>query len=600
MKLCAFLCLAVACANPPMPPPAKLSVPALPVARPTSPVVAEQLKALTDRYWRTLLELGPLLGTGGPLYATAIGDHRFDGKLDELSPETRTRLLQSMADIRIVADQIAVGELGSEDALTLELLRARLEEGSASTVCDFELWTVDQLFGPQIELAQTQLYYPLGTAQGAAELAARYSQAGRFFDQIIANLSRGLAAGKIAPKVNVQRVIDQLDKLLERNELLPPEDRFAGLPKAQRVSARDAVRRAVEEQVLPGLRRYRAFLSQQILPKARGDVGLWAIAGGDTCYAFLIRHHTGSPLTPPQLHELGLSELNKIEAEQEQIAHEQGATDRKAFLKSLDGRKDQFKQNAAELLDWNKATLARAMAALPQAFSRMPPRPIETRAIEEYRAPSSTVAFYQPAPDDGSQPAVYYVNTYKSETRALYNEEALCFHESVPGHHLQISLAQELKGLPDFRRHTGETAFVEGWALYTERLADEVLHLYSGPPARFGMLGYQAWRASRLVVDTGMHALHWDRERALQFFREHTTLPEQEAANEIDRYVAHPGQALAYMLGELEIYRLRREAEQRLAAKFDLKEFHDVVLSHGAVPLRTLARIEGEWLDRKR
>ena len=239
------------------------------------------------------------------------------------------------------------------------------------------------------------------------------------------------------------------------------------------------------------------------------------------------------------------------------------------------------------------------MAALPQAFARMPPRPIETRAIEAWRAPSSTVAFYQPAPDDGAQPAVYYVNTWKPETRALYNEEALCFHETVPGHHLQISLAQELKGLPDFRRHTGETAFVEGWGLYSERLADE-MHLYSGPAARFGMLGYQAWRASRLVVDTGMHSLHWDRERALQFLREHTTLPDQEAANEIDRYVVWPGQALAYMVGELELMRIRREAEQRLAGKFDLKEFHEVVLNHGAIPLRTLARIAGEWLDRKR
>ena len=607
---CVALVLVLSCATPQQPPPAKLDAPAQVAVRASEPSAAARLRSLSERYWTALLETGqlPLLGEGGlggPLAATALGDHRFDGRLDDLSPEAHVRSLQEFERLGTEADSIPAGQLGGEDALTLEILRGQLDDPKSSLLCGGEEWLVDQMGGVQVSLAQTALFYRLGTAQGAAELASRYSQASRLFDQQIANLGRGLARGKTSPKTNVQKVIDQLGHL-KAEDFLPPEEKFAGLPAAQRGTARDAIRKAVDESVLPGIGRYRAYLQTRVLPKARTDVGLWALPGGDACYAFQIRYHTGAPLKPQELHALGLQLLAGIEAEQEEIARGQGFKpgndghiDLKAFRKEVDSRKDQFKQTPDELLDWNKATLARAMAALPQAFHRLPTRPIVTRAIEAYRAASNTPAFYQPASDDGTQPGVYYVNTYQPETRALYNEEALCFHEAVPGHHLQGSIAQELKGLPDFRRQTGETAYIEGWALYTERMADETLHLYSGPLARYGMLGYQAWRASRLVVDTGMHALHWDREKALRFLRDHTTLPEQEAENEIDRYVIMPGQALAYMVGEQEIFRLRHEAERRLGDKFDLKEFHDVVLDHGAVPLVVLGRMVEEWVQRK-
>jgi uncharacterized protein (DUF885 family) len=594
----------LSCATPQQPPPAKLAAPAQVAVRHSEPSAAERLRGLSDAYWTALLQTGqlPLLGEGGlggPLAATAMGDHRFDGRLDDLSPEAHTRTLQEIDRLRTEVDSIPAGQLGGEDALTLEILRGQLEDIKSSLVCNGEDWLVDQMNGVQVALAQTAQSVPLGTAQGAAELAARYGQAARLFDQQIANLSRGLAAGRTSPKTNVQKVIAQLAKL-NAGDFLPAEEKFKGLPAAQREPAREAIAKAINDSVLPGLQRYRDFLQTKVLPKARTDVGLWALPGGEACYAFLIRYHTGSQQKPKELHELGLKLLSGIEEEQREIARAQGLpVDLKALRRAIDSRKDQFKQTAEELLDWNKATLARAMAALPQAFHRLPPRPIVTRAIEAYRSESNTPAFYQPASDDGAQPGIYYVNLWKPGTRALYNEEALCFHEAVPGHHLQISIAQELKGLPDFRRQTGETAYIEGWALYAERLADETLHLYSGPLARYGMLGYQAWRASRLVVDTGMHALHWDRQKALDFLREHTTLPEKEAENEIDRYVIMPGQALAYMVGEQEIFRLRHDAERRLGARFDLKEFHDVVLDHGAVPLSVLGRTVDEWVQRK-
>lgn len=608
-RAAAALALVVSCATPSMPPPAKLSTPAQPPARAVSPPAdAEHLRALSDRYWATLLGTAKLTsvgegGLGGPLEATSLGDHRFDARLDDFSPDALNRVHQELAALRTEVDSIQTGELGGEDVLTLQILRGQLDDIRDSRVCQGELWLVDQMRGPHLALAQTASFYPLGTQKGVDELLARLGQAGRMFDQLIAALQLGLARGLTSPRNNVQLVIDQLDAL-KVAEMLPPEEKFAGLPADQRKTAREHVAQVMQEQVLTGARRYRDFLHDRLLPKARTDVGLWALPGGNPCYAFAARYHTGSALKARELHELGLRELAKIEAEQAEIARSQGAAapggkvDLKAFRSSVNSRADQFKQTADELLEWNRATLARAMAALPQAFHRLPPRAIETRPIESWRAASSTPAFYQAAPDDGSQPAVYYVNVYKPETRALYNEEALCFHETVPGHHLQMSLAQELKGLPDFRRQTGETAFIEGWALYTERMADDTLHLYSGPLARYGMLGYQAWRASRLVVDTGMHALHWDRARALQFMRDHTTLTEREAANEVDRYVIVPGQALAFMVGELELLRLRELARARLGAQLDLRDFHDVVLNHGAVPMATATRLVGEWLDR--
>ena len=613
--LAAAVCLTLACATPQMPVPTPIATPPKKPAAPPEPAAADRLRGLADRYWTALLSTSelPLLGEGGlggPLSATELGDHRFDSKLDDASPEAHTRLIQTLDSLRTEVDALPPNALSGEDAITLEILRGQLKDAHEAEVCQGWLWLLNQQGGYQTALAQTQLYYPLGTALGAGELAARYGQAGRLFDQWISSLRLGLKQGLTTPRTNLQKVLNQVNELLAKDAahsvMLPPAERFAGLPKEQRGPARDAIQRAIAESVLPGLSRLRDFIANELLPKARTDVGLWALPGGDACYSFLVRYHTGSALAPQQLNDLGVSELAKIEAEQEVIAKSFGAkqgkdghVDLRAFTNSLTKRKDQFKSTGEELLEWNKATLARAMAALPRAFTRLPPRPIETRPIPAYRAAAATPAYYQPAPDDGSQPAIYYVNLDKPETRALYNEEALCFHETVPGHHMQISLAQELRSLPDFRRQTGQTAYIEGWALYSERLADDPLQLYSGPLARYGMLGYQAWRASRLVVDTGMHALRWDRERALTFLREHTTLTGDEAANEIDRYVVMPGQALAYMVGELEIFRLRQLAEQRLGGRFDLKEFHDVVLNHGAVPLATLDHLVEGWLDRK-
>src|SRR5438105_211431 len=594
----------LACSGRQMPPPAKLAVPAPAERSPAVQGSSGQIASIAQRYWSTLLATTPLPllsegSLGGPLNATALGDHRFDARLDDLSPEAHRRLLDALAQLRAELTTISTAGLTPDEEITVEMLRKQLTDADAVEACSASLWVVDQMDGPQVALAQTAYYYPLETSKGAADLAARYGQAGRYFDQLIANLRRGLFQDRTPPRVSVERVISSLDDLLKvgapSSIFLPGEARFAGLSESERRGARDSIRVAVAEQVLPGLRRYRDFLAGELLPKARTDPGLWAIPGGDACYAALVVHQTGTRKTPQEMHDLGLKTLASIEDEMERLARAEGAASAKEYRARLDRSPDQFRKTAESLLQWNRATLARAQAALPRAFGRLPKRPIETRPIEEYRAASSPPAFYQPAPDEGSRPAIYYVNTLRPQTRALYNEEALCFHETVPGHHLQIALAQELRELPDFRRLSGETAYIEGWALYTERMSDGDLRLYSGPAARFGMLGYQAWRAARLVIDTGMHALKWNRERALQYLRDHTTLAADEAANEIDRYAIHPAQALAYMVGELELFRLRDEARKRLGDRFDLRAFHDAVLAHGAVPLSSLERIVADY-----
>jgi prolyl oligopeptidase len=580
-----------------------------------------QLKDVGERYWTALLESRPLteLGQngigylGGPLYATSLGDHRFDDKLDDLSDEARTRLLAKLAALRDEAARIPEGALSEEERISLAILLRQLDDARQGEACRTDAWLVDAQGGPQVQLAQAAMYAALETPKGAADLAARYAQAGRYFGQSIGGLRAGLQSGITAPRADVVRVIEQLDAMIalgpDAEPLLPPEPRFAKLPEAQRGPARAAVRKQIAEQVLPALQSLRGFLSGELLPRARDDAhaGLWALPFGADCYAFLIAHHTGTTKTPQELHELGLAELARIEDEQRAIAKAEGApadkdgnVDLRAFTASLARRPDQFKRTGEELLKFNQDLLARAMAALPRAFPRLPPRAVEVRAVEAYRAPSFAVGYYQPAPDDGSQLAIYYVNLYKPETRALYNNEALLFHEAVPGHHLQGAIMQDLAGLPDYRRQFGQTAYIEGWALYSEQMSDETLHLYSGAPARFGMLGYQGWRASRLVVDTGLHALRWDRARAVRFLVEHTTLPQGEAESEIDRYLATPGQALGYMIGKLELYRLRGEAQARLGDRFDLKQFHSIVLEHGAIPIDVVGRLVGDWIERTR
>ncbi|HUB06783.1 MAG TPA: DUF885 domain-containing protein [Myxococcales bacterium] len=590
-------CLALGCATVPHPAPSDAST---------------RLKELSERYWDLNLQSAPLdwIGeqSGGPLVATSLGDHRFDDRLDDLSSAGRAKFLDALVGMEAEAKAIPDDELHGEDRLTKALFLDLLDSTREIQVCDADRWTVDQMNGPEVNLPLTAMYYPM-TAKGVADLVARYGQVGRYFDQQIASLREGLAKGEVAPKHNVELTIAELDDLAKKDgahsDFLPPPDKLAKLPEGERAADVARIAAAIDTTVVPALKKYRAFLHDVILPKARTDPGLWALPNGAACYAAAIRMQVGLRKTPEVLHQLGLELLAKIEAEQRAIAKAEGAPlkpdgtpDLKAFEKAIGQRPDESFKTGDELLAWARKTIARSMAALPRDFKTMPQRPLEVKAVEAWRAATAGAAFYQQAPDDGLTPAYYYVNTSDPTTRTLYDQECTVFHESVPGHHLQISIAQSLQGLPAFRRNGGSTGYVEGWALYTERLSDE-LGLYSGPLARYGMLAGQALRAVRLVVDTGLHAMHWSRQQALDFYLAHTTDPPDVGASEIDRYIVWPAQALGYMVGEQEIFALRAEAKRKLGAAFDIREFHDVILGHGALPLPVLEDEVHRWIASK-
>jgi len=368
-------------------------------------------------------------------------------------------------------------------------------------------------------------------------------------------------------------------------------------PAGERERQVRALHGVVATQIRPAVERLRGFLHDTLLPRARGSQeGLVAVPGGDACYRASILYHVGLAKTPEELHALGRAEIARTDREIAELGKTVlGTPDLAATIARLRGDRSLYFASRDELYAAAGKALDRAKAAMGRFFSVLPRADCVMREIPAYEAPYSTIAYYRQPHFDGSKPGEYFVNTLNPETRPRFELEALTWHESIPGHHLQIAIAQELGELPLFRKLDGSTAFVEGWALYTERLAEE-MGLYTADLDRLGKLSYDAWRGSRLVVDTGIHALGWTRAQAEAYMREHTALTEVNISNEVDRYIGWPGQALAYKVGQIWIQRLRDEAEHALGARFDLPAFHAVVLGAGAVTLIVLGVRVREWV----
>ncbi|HZA50326.1 MAG TPA: DUF885 domain-containing protein, partial [Myxococcaceae bacterium] len=400
----------------------------------------------------------------------------------------------------------------------------------------------------------------------------------------------------------VGRVIEQLEAMLAD----PPERSIfvttVRLPGTWSEGERSALRAGLLEAtgsiLYPALRRYRDFLRGEYLPRARDKVGVSANPDGEECYRGRIRAHTHLDLSPEEIHRIGLEQAEQNLAGMKEIARRLtgGHDDLQAVVARLSADPSQRVKTREELLRFAEGMIARAEAKLPEVLGRLPRQRVQVKPIEEFREQSSPTGYYYNGSEAEGRPGFFYLNTGDPASRPLYLLEALAFHEAVPGHHVQGALAQEMEGLPRFRRELGDSAFTEGWAHYAELLADE-LGLYSGDAGRFGMLSDQALRAVRLVVDTGMHHFGWTRERALAYMRSHTAEPAEDASREIDRYIAWPGQALAYKLGQLEMLKLRADAKTRLGTRFDLRAFHDALLSHGAIPLPVLRATMQEWLS---
>ena len=364
-------------------------------------------------------------------------------------------------------------------------------------------------------------------------------------------------------------------------------------PAEQAPEIRDQLLAVIGDEIRPAFARYRAVVADEIAPHARPDdqPGLSHLPGGSEAYARLARAHTSLEIDPEEVHAIGLEEIRRIDGEFVELgARLLGTKDLRDTLEALRKDKDLYFSTREEIAEVARASLARANDAIGEWFGRLPKAPCEVVVMPAHEEKHSTIAYYRDPAADGSRPGQYYINTYAPETRPRYEAETLAFHEAVPGHHLQLAIMQELTDLPAFRRFNGSTAYIEGWGLYTERLSEE-MGLLSSEIGRFGVLSFDAWRASRLVVDTGIHALGWTRQRAIDFMAEHTALGLNNVENEVDRYISYPGQALAYKLGQLELLRLRAEARERQGDRFDIRRFHDAVLGDGALPLPVLRQV---------
>lgn len=557
---------------------------------------SERLAALAAEYWEARL-------ANEPVFATQLGERRYDDRLSDLTPEGRARVEAQYAGFFDRARAIQEGGLGAGDRITRTSLLVDLEGKVEFLRCRLVEWTVDPLGGPQVGYLNIESFQPVRNPAEARAMVGRWRAMGLQLGDYVANLRRGLAADKVSVRAGVEKVIDELTDLEARPDeqwplLRPLSVAHDDWTASDRNVFQDGLTRAVAESVRPAFHRYREFLEAEVLPRARPEErpGIMHVPGGPDSYRRLIRVYTSLDMAPEEIHGTGLREVERINREMEKLGERAfGMRDRQATLQRLRTDPSLYFTTRDEVAAKAESALARAKAAIPKWFGRLPRADCEVVRMGEHEEKHSTIAYYRQPAADGSRSGRYYINTYAPETRPRYEAEALAYHESIPGHHLQLAIAQELDGLPEFRKHGGVTAFIEGWGLYTERLSDE-MGLYSSDLDRIGMLSYDAWRACRLVVDTGMHAKGWTRAQAIDFMVENTALARNNIVNEVDRYITWPGQAVAYKTGQLEILRLRREAEEKLGTRFDVRAFHDVVLGNGAIPLPVLREVIAVWI----
>ena len=555
------------------------------------------LTRLIDESWRFELR-------EHPLFATQTGDHRYDDRLPELTMsdiERRERSTREFAD-RLQA--IPVAELTLAERVNCEILARQLADSLAAYRFKMYLLPITNRSGFHIEFPELPREVPLETVRDYENYAARLRAFNRYTDQHMALMRRGVAEGYTLPAEVLRGYEEPLAAQIvddpARSLLAAPLQKFPErIEAADRQRLSQAVLAAIAESVVPGYRKFLAFMRDEYVPKARDTAGAWALPSGREFYNFRVRHFATLEITPAEIHAVGQAEVKRIRGEMQQVIERVGFKgDFAAFVEHLRTDPKFYADTPEKLMKETGLVLKRIDGELPKLFGKLPRTPYGIREIPAYIAPQTTTAYYFPPAGDGTRAGFYYVNTSNLKSRPLYEIEALSLHEAVPGHHLQIALAQELTGVPDFRRFAGFTAFVEGWGLYAERLGLE-MGFYQDPYSDFGRLSYEMWRACRLVVDTGIHDLGWSRQQAIDFMAENSALTLHNIATEVDRYISWPGQAVAYKLGELKLRELRRTAEEKLGARFDVREFHDVVLSEGAIPLDVLERLVGDWLARK-
>lgn len=469
---------------------------------------------------------------------------------------------------------------------TYAILREALEGSVATRVCRSELWPVSQMTGWQVGLGYLMTIQPTGTPEAREQALTRWHAVPKYLDTEIDNLREGMKLGYTAPRNIVRIVITSIRTLAATPAAESP---FLAPARADKDGAfRGALTEAVNKEILPAARRYADFLEREYLPKAREAIAVSANPNGAQCYVASIRAASTLPKSPQEVHDIGAREVAQIDAEMKAIAQRAFATDDvPALMQRLRTDPQYTFKSRQELIDYSQAALTRAKAAIPQYFGMLPKADVRIEPYPAFREKSGAPGEYNPPSEDGSRGGLFYINASQPEKTTRADAESTAFHETIPGHHLQMATAVERKEIHPIGRYLINSGFVEGWALYAEGLADE-MKLYSGDLDRLGMLSSRNWRAARLVVDTGLHALGWTRQQAIDYMLAHTPQSEESAASEVDRYIIMPGQATSYMLGRIEILAAREEARKIAGNAFNIKTFHDRVLEDGSVPLTYL------------
>lgn len=558
-----------------------------------------RFSAMLDRFWEEKLVLNPVLGT-------AIGDGRYDDQLPNfLAADHRAR--QKAIDEKYLAELATFdrARLAGQDRLSYDVLKRDLELDREGLRFPTWLLPVNQ-FGDAFTffalLGSGKGFQPFRTVKDYENFEARLARAPAIFDQAIANLREGIRTGVVQPRVVIEKALVQLDALAAPKAV--EESIFWGaitrmpdaFPAADRERIAAAYRKRIGDEILPAYRRLRDFLRDEYLPRCRSTVGLSALPHGREWYSHAVREATTTDFAPERIHAIGLEEVARIRGEMEEVRRAVGFQgDLPTFFRHLREDPRYYARDAAALLAAYRELQRRVNAALPKLFDIFPKSDYEVREVEAFRAKSMAGAEYMPGTPDGARRGVFYVNTHDLKAQPLFGMETLSLHEASPGHHFQISIAMQVTNLPKFRRFNGYVAYNEGWALYAESLGKE-LGLYRDPLQWYGHLSDELLRAMRLVVDTGIHAMGWSREQAIRYMLESSSMAESDVVAEVERYIAVPGQALGYKVGQLAISALRKEAEAALGARFDLKAFHRQVLVDGALPLEVLERKVRAWI----
>jgi uncharacterized protein (DUF885 family) len=539
-----------------------------------------------------------------PVRASFMGDRRWNDRWGDQSLEAIRKREEHAKEALTRLKKFDRAQLSPVDQLNYDLFQKDLEMDIEGARFRTYLMPINQRGGIQT-LDEMGERLRFETVKDFEDWIARLRAFPTLMDQHIALMREGAKAKVMWPKIVLERVPAQIDKQLvskpDDSPFFKPFKKFPdAIPTADRERFAKAAQDAISAGVLPSFQKLKKYYVEEYLPAAYEKVGIWQMPQGGEYYAYLTRRHTTTNLTPQQIHEKGLSEVARIKAAMQTIMEKVGFKGTlPEFFTKLRTDPQFFYKTPEELLEAYRAMSKRIDPNLVKVFKTLPRMPYGVTPIPDKIAPDTTTAYYNQPAADGSRAGFYFVNLYKPETRPKWEMMALSLHEAVPGHHLQIALAQELGDLPKFRRYGNFTAYSEGWGLYAESLGED-MGLYDDPYAKFGQLTYEMWRAVRLVVDTGLHQMKWERQRAIDFFMENAAKSENDIVNEIDRYISMPGQALAYKIGELKIKELRERARREIGESFDVREFHDTVLLSGAVPLDLLEQNVNGWIARKK